>query len=613
MHIIDISIIVGSLVLVLIAGCSLVKRAAQNIDSYFLGGNTLPWYMLGISNASSMFDISGTMWMVTLLFVYGLKSVWIPWLWPVFNQIFMMVYLAVWLRRSNVLTGAEWIKTRFGNRLGVELSHISVVFFAVVSMVGFMAYAFQGIGKFSAVFLTGALPWELTPHHYALIIMGITGFYVVAGGMYSVVVTDVIQFVIMAAVSVAIAVIAMNRTTAGDIAAAVPEGWSNIFFGWNLDIDWSDKFSLVNDKIASDGYSLFTIFFMMMLFKGVLASSAGPAPNYDMQRVLATKTPKEASLMSWFVNVALLFPRYLMIAGITILGLVFLVPQMKAGGGSIDLERMLPDVINNFMPVGMKGLMIAGLLAAFMSTVSSTVNSGAAYVSNDIYKRYINRNASQKKYVRISYVSSVLLIIVGIAFGFTIDSIHVILSWIVSGLYGGYIAPNVLKWHWWRFNGIGYFTGMVSGIVACIISYITQDYWQHLLPDNNPLYAFPVLLVISTLGSVLGSLLSRPEDEEVLKSFYRTVRPWGFWGPIRKAVLAEKEFIDDINCKRDLFNVVVGIIWQTSITTCPIFLVIRSYRSLACSLAIVAVTSIILKFNWYDKIDGTEEGMRHEG
>src|SRR5690349_15422636 len=114
LSVLDISIIVGYLVITILIGFIMHSRASRSLKNYFLGGNELPWYMLGLSNASGMFDISGTMWMVTLLFVYGLKSVWIPWLWPVFNQIFLMMYLSAWLRRSNVLTGAEWIQTRFG-------------------------------------------------------------------------------------------------------------------------------------------------------------------------------------------------------------------------------------------------------------------------------------------------------------------------------------------------------------------------------------------------------------------------------------------------------------------------------------------------------------------
>ena len=132
------------------------KKASKSMKSYFLGGNEIHWSLLGVSNASGMFDISGTMWMVYLLFVYGLKSVWIPWLWPVFNQVFLMIFLSVWLRRSGVMTGAEWIKFRFGDGPAAKWSHVVVVVFAILNVLSFLAYGFIGIGKFAAVFL----PWQ---------------------------------------------------------------------------------------------------------------------------------------------------------------------------------------------------------------------------------------------------------------------------------------------------------------------------------------------------------------------------------------------------------------------------------------------------------------------
>lgn len=137
LQLVDVLIIAAYLVIMIVIGLLLKKKASKNLDSYFLGGKTLPFYMLGLSNASGMFDISGTMWMVYLAFVYGLKSLWIPWLWPVFNQIFLMIYLSVWLRRSNVLTGAEWIRTRFGYGRGANLSHTIVVLYAVIGVLGF--------------------------------------------------------------------------------------------------------------------------------------------------------------------------------------------------------------------------------------------------------------------------------------------------------------------------------------------------------------------------------------------------------------------------------------------------------------------------------------------
>ena len=592
LHFIDISIIVLYLVSTVIVGFLISKRASKDMDSYFLGGKTIPWYILGVSNASGMFDITGTMWLVYLIFVYGLKGAFIPWLWPVFNQIFLMMYLSCWLRRSNVMTGAEWIKTRFGTGIGAQLSHIIIVIFAIVSVIGFLAYGFKGIGKFSSEFL----PWNLTPNQYGLIFMGITTLYVVKGGMHSVVLTELIQFCIMTIASISVGIIAMNHIASGQITGLVPEGWKDIFFGWRLNLDWSGILDTVNSKIAADKYELFTCFMMMIVFKGFLVSIAGPAPNYDMQRILATKSPKEAAKMSGFVSVALFFPRYMLIGGLAVLAIVYLMPDLAAMGEDIDFEMILPMAMKQFVPTGLLGILMAGLIAAFMSTFAATVNAAPAYIVNDIYKRYINPNASDRKYVIMSYIISLAVVVVGISFGmFMVESIDSVTQWIVSSLWGGYAASNVLKWHWWRFNGYGYFWGMIVGLIASLTFPLFLD-----LPD---FYIFPFILALSLVGCIAGTLLTKPESDEVLKSFYKTVRPWGFWGPIHDKVIQEDPgFQRNKDFKRDMFNVVIGIIWQTSLVVIPIYLIIKENVPLITAIIILAITSFILKKNWYDKL-----------
>jgi Na+/proline symporter len=601
LHFIDIGIIVAYLVVIMIAGLWLSRRASQNLDSYFLGDKAIPWYYLGIANASGMFDISGTIWLVTIFFVYGLKSVWLPWVWPTFNQVILMVYLAVWLRRSNVMTGAEWIQTRFGSKRGAELSHISVVIFAIISVIGFQAYAFVGIGKFASIFM----PWDLSPNTYAIILMGITALYVIFGGMYSVVVTDIIQYFLMTIASIAIAIIAIWKVSPEALNAAVPDGWHNLFLGWNTMPDWSGLVAGVNERIATDGFSLFGIFFMMMLFKGILLSAAGPAPNYDMQKILASRSPRDAAKMSWFVSIVLNFPRYLMIAGIGVLGLVFFsdsLNQMAAEGKKADFEQILPYVIHNFLPVGVVGLVLAGLFSAFMSTFDGTVNCGASYLVNDIYKRYIHRNASGNTYVIASYVASFLIVVVGIIFGLKLDSVHSIVQWIVAGLWGGYAASNVLKWYWWRLNGYGYFGGMMTGIAAALVFPKLYDAPTLLGLESN-MAIFPVILLASTAVSILVSLATRPDDEDTLKQFYKQVRPWGFWGPIREKVMREDPgFVPNGDFGRDMINVIVGIVWQTSFVLIAIYLVLQMYIPLAICVVILAITSIFLKINWYNKL-----------
>ncbi|MBL6445470.1 Na+:solute symporter [Fulvivirga sp. 29W222] len=592
LELIDVIIIVGYLVLTIAPGFYFSKKASKDLQAYFLGSKTIPWWILGISNASGMFDITGTMWLVSMCFVYGLKSAWLPWIWPTFNQIFLMVYLSVWLRRSNVMTGAEWLEKRFGNGKGAELSQLVVVIFALVSVVGFIAYTFKGIGKFSQTFL----PWDLAPDTYALILIGFTSLYVIKGGMYSVVITELIQFVIMTIASVAVGVIAMNLVSPEMLAEHIPEGWGNVFFGSHLDLDWTGIINDVNNKISEDGFSWFSFFVMMMIFKGVLVSMAGPVPNYDMQRILATKTAKDAAKMSGLVSLVMYFPRYMLVTGLTILAIVFLGPKINTET-SFDFEMILPYSINNFIPVGFLGLLLAGLIAAFMSTYAATVNAAPVYFVNDIYKKYIKPDGSRKLYVRASYIASLVIIVLGISFGFVIDSINSVTQWVFGALFGGYTAANLLKWYWWRFNGFGYFCGMMAGLVASLLL-------PFLFPDVQPLYAFPFILITSLIVAIGGSLLTKSDNEDTLIDFYKNVRPWGWWGPVKQLTMQRyPDFKPNDNAGRDTFNIVIGVVWQFTLVVMPIYLVVRELWPMLIAFSIFAVTSVILKKNWLDKLE----------
>jgi Na+/proline symporter len=600
----DLSIIVVYLISVTAIGFAMRRRAAMSVESYLLGGKDIPWYMLGLSNASGMFDISGTMWLVTIGFVYGLKSIWLPWLWPTFNQIFLMVFLSAWLRRSNVTTGAQWIETRFGTGTGARLSHTVVVIFALIGGLGFLAYGFVGLGKFVEIFL----PWEVVqpylgisiapefvPHLYGIVFTLVAVAYTILGGMRSIVLADVLQFTIMTISAIVVAVIAM--TALAHTPLVVPDGWMSPWFGWELDLDWTGIITEVNQKIAGDQFGLFTIFFMMMVFKGILVSAAGPAPNYDMQKILATRSPREGALMSGFVSLVLSPSRYLMITGFVVLGLLFYNQLDLISGGQLDFEQILPSAINEFVPAGFTGLLLAGLAAAFVSTFSGTLNAAQAYVVNDLYHKYIDPKASQRRTVIVNYASGLLIVVVSIVLGFYAKNVNNMLQWIVSALWGAYLSSNVLKWYWWRFNGHGYFWGMAAGIVPALVA---PTIW----PEILPLYYFPHLMGISLVGCILGTYLTKPTDRETLKTFYRTVRPWGFWGPIRREVEAEdSNFERNKNFKRDMVNIVVGVVWQTALVILPIYFVLMRWTPVAISAIVVVVTMIFLKKNWYDKLE----------
>lgn len=604
--IIDVSIIILYLAAMVMIGWFLRKKARQNKESYLMGGKKLPWYMLGMSDASDMFDISGTMWMVSLCFVYGLKSIWIPWLWPVFNQVFNMMYLSKWLRRSNANTGAEWLATRFGNiGRGIKGSHSIVVAFALIGCLGFLAYGFIGLGKFIEIFIPwdmvkGYVPFDVAPqyvaHFYGIIFTLFAMFYSIIGGMHSIVLGDLIKYAIMTIGCIAIAVIAMQHLQGQRLN--VPEGWDNPFFGSKLNLDWSQIAAEANKKIAEDGYSLFSLFFMMMLFKGVFAAGAGPAPNYDMQKILSTKSPKEASKMTGFVSIVLLPVRYAMVIGLTVLGLLYYNQlQLSDGNGGIDFERILPATINNYLPVGILGLVLTGLLGSFMGTFSGTLNAAQAYIVNDIYLKYINPNASTKKVMSMNYITGVVVVAIGVMLGFFAKDVNSILQWIVSGLYGGYIAANVLKWYWWRFNANGFFYGMLTGVAGAMV-------FSRFFSGVEFLYYFPLLFGLSIAGCLIGTYTAPATEMATLKTFYSTVRPWGFWKPVHAMVIKDNpSFEANKRFGLDMFNVALGITAQLCMTLLPMYIVLWMKLPLLVTIIILAVIVIILKKTWWDKLE----------
>ena len=620
MHNIDLLIIALYIILTVGVGIWVSKRASKGLDSYFLGGKSIKWYYLGLSNGSGMFDVSGTAWMVGILFLYGVKSFMFMWLWPIWNQIFVIMFLAVWIRRSNIMTGSEWILTRFGDNKPGRASHFIVAIFAVIAAIGFIAYFFEGVGKF----MTIILPWDLTlqigsiillnsEQSYVFIIIFLTTLYTIKGGMFSVVATEVLQYGIMVIAGLLVVGYSFFAISDLEINSVITEEWRNVFFGWELETHWTDKYQAFNDLIDSEGFKMFGAFIGMTLFKGFFASLAGPTPSFDMQRILSTKSVKEAAYMSGFTNLILFIPRYLLIAGIVVIALVTLSPEMISDSAftGADLEILLPKVINFHIPIGVKGLLLAGLLAAFMSTFSAFVNAGPAYIVNDIYKKYYRPNASSKHYLKVSHIASFAVVVLGVFMGFFADSINSLTLWITSALFGGYVASNFLKWVWWRFNGWGYFWGMLSGLIIASLQFLldqnkgsfSEDSILFELSQMQAIYLFPIIFIVSLIGSFVGTFSSEPTDMKTLKSFYRTVRPWGWWGPVFNELKKEENTLNkNTDFWSDMFNCVIGVIWQSSMIVMPIYFVIRDYPKGYIALMVFAITSLILKFTWLDKV-----------
>jgi len=598
---IDFCIIVIYFSIVIGLGFWYRKRASKNLGAYFLGGKSIHWLGLAMSGSVSNFDITGTMWIVSILYVLGMKSMWHHWMWGVMMGAFFLSYMGKWVRRSNVMTAAEWMKTRFGTGPAGSLARTAYALMAVITLASFVGYAFQGIGKFASEYIplesladyttVGWLQTMVTTHEanlLAVTIIGITTLYVILGGLYSVVVTDVIQTVVLTLASIFIAYIAWSELTPA-MLAGLGEDWTSLRVPWRV-----EEFAGINNAHSE----LFGAFVIIWVVKGLLLNAGGPAQMYDFQRFLAARDARDAAKVgaAWSV---FLIVRWAMAVGIVLLALT--------GTETIeDSERVMPIVLLKFLPVGFRGIVVAGLLAAFMSTFSSTVNSGASFIVRDIWQPFFRPNAGDKESVRFSYLATLGLVLVGIAIGFQAGSIAKIWEWMMMALGAGVVMPNVLRWYWWRMNGWGYSLGTFAGILLSLIALFR--------PEIPAYYMFPSICGVSLLASVIGSLATRPVDHGTSISFYRLVRPFGFWGPIRsQAALSAKELASKSeNVPLTILNVILGMVAICGLYLFPMYLVGHWYAKSIVWLGVAIAAIAVLAFTWYPNLPASRSPERDQ-
>ena len=285
-----------------------------------------------------------------------------------------------------------------------------------------------------------------------------------------------------------------------------------------LGLDWQNILADAQVKLEKDGYKLFSAVVAMMFFSGVLKSLAGPAPNYDCQKILSTKSPEEASKMSGFISIILFPIRYFMTMGLCILGVLYFKDlNLSHTADGVNFESIMPAVISKYLPVGLVGLVLAGFLGAFMSNFSGTLNAGQAYIVNDIYLKYFKPEADRKQIINMGYLSGIVMVILGVGLGLLIKDVNMIFNIITAGLYGGFVCANILKWYWWRFNANGFFWGMFAGIVASAIPpALSVSGVTHYFDGTRMLYFFPIFIVIQFIACIVGSYAAPPTKEKHL-------------------------------------------------------------------------------------------------
>lgn len=537
-----------------------------------------------MSGSSSYFDITGTMWIVSTFIALGLKGMWVHMLWGFPITAFYLAYMGKWIRRSDAMTGAEWMRTRFGSGKAGDIARFSYTLFAILTITALLGYGAIGMGKFGSIFL------PFSPTTCAFLILGVTGAYVVLGGFHGIVRVEIIQTIVLSAGAIIFSILGFMHFNEAEFASKIPAAWGDIMPSWRPE-------AFQGLIAGGTDYSLFGALVAVWVAKGLLLCLSGPEQLYDFQRFLAAKDERDAAKLGalWGLIHTVRWPFAMAIAVMAIMGIndAALNEQLRA-----DPETALPLIIGTMLPVGLVGFMLAALLSGFLATFSSTVNGGAAYLVKDIYQRYINPEADNKKLVRVSYLSSALLILTGLIISVFGTSINTAFLWIFGTLAAGILPPNVLRWYWWRLNGQGYAAGVFGGMVLSL-GQVFFD--QFIFAEPLPLYiGFPVIALASTLLTIIVALMTSPTDPVTLKNFYRKVQPAGLWSPVKREVLEEDpEFKKQLPFAIELFNTLVAMVGITALYVSMLYLVLHRLTIGFGLIGITVVTVIILYFTWY--------------
>jgi len=592
MHAVDYVIIGIYLIGMVAVGLWFQRKAAQGINSYFLGNRSLPWWVLGSSGMASNLDISGTMIIVALVYALGARGLFIEFRGGVtLIMAFLMIFMGKWNRRSKVMTLAEWMEFRFGKDREGRLARLITAITSIIVTIAMITYFAVGGGKFLDKFLGIPNFLGLSSQFWAATaLIAIAMIYTVASGLYGVVWTDVFQGSLIFLMIVYVVYRAFNFTLPAEFSVAMPikdiagggfqsfsttyQQWTDILPKLKLSVDSASVYSM---------YNLFGIAVLFYLIKVIIEGSGGTG-SYMIQRYYAAKSDREAGLLSLFWTFLLSF-RWFFVGAMAVWGIYL-------GAKISDPEMVLPIVVAT-LPIGIKGFLVAGMMAAAMSTFDSTVNAGAAYWVKDIYLEYVNPKASDRQQMRQSYGASIIIVVLGLALMLIIKNINEIWGWITMSIGAGLIVPQLIRWYWWRLNGYGYAIGMAVGMLASII-------WKIFAPEATAEYwSFLFAAGISAVATIIGTILTKPTDGRVLDNFYRVTRPFGFWGPIR-AKLPEKirRQINSEN-RRDIISIFFAVPWQVCLFMMWMVLVMKRFDTFLNLLLVVIVLSLTLYFTWF--------------
>jgi solute:Na+ symporter, SSS family len=593
----DIIVVAAYFAVTVAAGIWFTRESAQGVRSYFLGDNKEKWWMLACSGSATNYSVDGTVWNISMLMVLGMKSWWATLVWWLPNPIILMAFSAIWIRRTGAMTAADLNTVRFGTDSGAAAARVGFAILITMFSISQLCMSYVVLHKFATVF-------GFAGHPTALLLVGATGVYVLFGGFRGVILTDFIQNLLLVVVSFAIGWICVKHCDAASLHAALNHGavttdyWKSLLYDPHPDLGAFSDTSYGAWKDFAGAALAFSLV-------GIIGCFGGAGGRYGEQRYLAAKNAKQAAWQAAMWQ-GLAIPRWVVTAGLAFLAFTIFREQTVTHA---DPDAVFPLFTKSaLLGPGMRGLVIATLAAAYMSTFSAEVNATAAIITHDIWQPLFAHDRENARSNMFAGYGATLLLVGGCMIcGYVFvqnSSLNALWTWMLGGLITCVVVPLALRWYWGRMNGWGFAAGCLVGLVPSLImlskQFTARTVWVHAIPDNVITYS---ILALSLATCVAVSLLTRPVEEKHIDSFYRRVRPFGCWGGIRERAMAAGEPANEpIDLRFVPVNIVLGLVATYALYTSPVYLMGRWYAEAAIAFCLFLACAIALYFTWFKRL-----------
>ena len=515
LSLIDKSIIIFFFVLVLAIGFAVSKKSSKSTSEYFLSGRTLPWWLLGLSMVATTFSTDTPNLVTDIVRTNGVSGNWVWWVFLLTGLLTVFVYAKLW-RRSDVSTDMEFYELRYSGKAGRFLRGFRSIYLGIIFNVLAMA------GVTLAAIKIGAIMLDLSAIETVLYAGGVTLIFSTAGGFRGVVYTDFILFFTAMAGSIGAAVYLVNLPEVGGIDSVIN----------NESI--ADKISMFPD--LTDKETLWTLLIIPFAVQWWSSWYPGAEPGgggYIAQRMLAAKNENHALGATLFFNIMhyALRPWPWIIVALASLVVFPDIASLSEAFPNISEDKLGQDLaypaMLTLLPTGLLGLVLASLISAYMSTISTHLNWGSSYVVNDFYLQLINKNATQKELVNVGRLSVVILMIVSSIIAISLTNAYQLFD-IILMFGAGTGSIFILRWFWWRINAWSEIAAMLSsGIIS--IALTNESIFNVLFNDNMlPAYMkFPFIVLVTTSIWLIVTFITPSDDTDTLVKFYNKTKPGG--------------------------------------------------------------------------------------